>query len=100
MDWFAVRHVVKNHDAYEERVTLWNSQDADEAIRSAESEAAEYVALWDDAVVLPLFQSFHLDGPPSNGSEAFSLIRRSALSPDEYLSAYFDTGSELQQHAE
>jgi hypothetical protein len=100
MDWFAVRHVVKNRDAYEERVTLWHSQDADEAIRSAEAEAAEYVSLWEEAVVLPLFQSFRLDGPPSSGSEAFSLIRRSDLAADDYLSAFFDTGSELQQDTE
>jgi len=32
MDWFAVRHVIKNHDLYEERITLWRSKDADDAI--------------------------------------------------------------------
>jgi hypothetical protein len=99
MGWFAVRHVVKNHDAYEERVTLWHAADENEAVRRAEEAATEYVGMWDEGavVVLPLFQSFRLSDPPADGAEVFSLIRRSALSADDYLAAFFDTGSELQR---
>ena len=100
MDWFAVRHVIKNADAYEERITLWQAEDADQAIRSAETEAARYAALWEDAAVLPMFQSFGLSAAPSEGTEVFSLIRRSDLAADDYLSAFFDTGSELQEDAQ
>ena len=61
MDWFAVRHVIKNHDLYEERITLWRSKDADDAIRRAAVEADQYVGLWDDAAVLMLPASSRSD---------------------------------------
>ncbi len=35
MKWFAVRHVIKNEDAYEERITFWQAGSADEAIARA-----------------------------------------------------------------
>jgi|GEM_PF-6623242 len=37
MRWFAVRHVIKNADAYEERITVWEAASAEEAIARAES---------------------------------------------------------------
>jgi hypothetical protein len=100
MDWFAVRHVARNQDAYEERITLWQAENAEDAIKQAEAEAAEYVEIIDGAAVLPLFQSFHLSDPPSSGAEVSSLIRRSPLTPDDYLTTFFDTGTELQERAE
>jgi hypothetical protein len=96
MEWFAVRGVIKNADAYEERVTLWRANSEDEAISKAETEAAEYAG--DGMSVLPLFQSYRLADPPDHGGEVFSLIRRSPLSPDAYLDAFFDTGEEVQRH--
>jgi len=50
MDWFAVRQIIKNKDAYEERITLWRATSAEDAVAKAEAEAAEYV--WDDGAVL------------------------------------------------
>jgi hypothetical protein len=99
MGWFAVRHILSNADAYEERITLWEAGSAKEAIARAESEAAEYASLWEagEAEPLSLFQSFELDGAPRDGAEVFSLIRRSQLLPDAYLDSFFSTGSELQQ---
>jgi hypothetical protein len=41
----------------------------------AKAGATEYS--WEGTAVLDLFQSFELDGPPANGAEVFSLIRRS-----------------------
>jgi hypothetical protein len=98
MTWFAVRHLVKNQDAYEERITVWEAASQEEAIARAEAEAADYV--WEGTEPLPLFQSFELDGAPRDGAEVFSLVRRSDLSPDEYLDSFFATGSELQQTTE
>ena len=95
MDWFAVRHVIKNRDAYEERSTLWRATSAEDAIAKAEAEAAEYV--WEDLTVLPLFQSYRLADKPEDASEVFSLIRHSPLPPDEYLDAFFSTGNELHK---
>ena len=95
MGWFAVRHVVKNADAYEERITVWQAESAEEAIARAESEAAEYAR--EGAEPLSLYQSFESDEAPGDGAEVFSLIRRSELTPDEYLGAFFATGSELEE---
>ena len=49
MGWYGVRHVIKwddrveNGNSYEERVTLWRADSFDDAIRRAETEAAEHV---------------------------------------------------------
>lgn len=98
MDWFAVRHVIKHQDAYEERVTLWQASSAEDAIARAEAEAAEYS--WEGTEPLPLYQAYRLAAEPADGVEVFSLIRRSALDASDYLNAFFDTGGELQEHVE
>jgi hypothetical protein len=94
MAWFAVRSVVKNEDAFEERITVWEAPSADEAIALAEREASVYA--WEGTEALPFFQAFRMDGEPRSGSEVFSLIRRSPLSASEYVDAFFDTGNEVQ----
>jgi hypothetical protein len=96
MEWFAVRHVIENDGAFEERVTVWHAQSEDDAIRRAEPEAAEYAALG-QSKVLDLFQCFRLADAPADGREVFSLIRRSDLPVEEYLDTFFDTGTELQR---
>ena len=90
-----MRHVIKNEDAYEERITVWEAQSHEDAIARAEAEAARYA--WEGTEPLDLYQSFELDAAPSDGAEVFSLIRRSELPPDSYLESFFATGSELQQ---
>jgi hypothetical protein len=94
MKWFAVRHVIKNDDAYEERITLWQAESAEEATARAEAEAAKYA--WEGTDALPLYQSYELGEEPKDGAEVFSLIRRSTLSPSNYLDSFFATGSELE----
>jgi len=39
------------------------------------------------------------DTPLGDGDEVFSLIRASELSPDEYITRFFDTGCENQETA-
>jgi hypothetical protein len=112
--WFAVRcvfrtgwpepapHSPPGHD-YEERITLWRASSADEAIAKAEAEAETYASTIDEAPgeFLGLAQSYELfDRPDVDGAEAFSLIRRSFLDPDDYLTAFFDTGDERLTHAD
>ncbi len=98
MEWFAVRHVIKNDDAYEERITLWRADSAEDAIDRAEAEAASYA--WEGTEPLPLFQSYRLSEEPRDGAEMFSLIRRSPLPPGEYLDSFFAMGSELANGVE
>ena len=96
--WYAVRHFVRDVDSYEERVTVWRCDSFDEAFKLAESEALEYLALWNegtDVELLDTFQGFELGEPPDHGREVFSLIRHSGLNKDEYVRRFFESGDEL-----
>ncbi|MGW6916112.1 hypothetical protein ACWGB8_20180 [Kitasatospora sp. NPDC054939] len=102
MDWYAVRCVfgwnaTDDGKTYEERTTLWQAPSADEAIALAEAEAGTYAAD-NEFAYLGLAQSFRLFDAPGSGVEVFSLVRDSPLEPDDYLDAFFDTGTEYQQH--
>lgn len=103
MPWFGVRSVLLAgvdgaNSQYEERITVWQARDADEAIARAEQETVAYAADI-DGTYLGLAQACRMDGDPADGSEVFSLIRTSSLGPAAYLSAFFDTGDEHQQLA-
>jgi hypothetical protein len=95
MGWYAVRHVIKNGEAYEERITLWRADSFDHAIARAEVEAADYA--WEGTEALSLYQAYELPDEPKDGVEIFSLIRRSPLAAGDYLDSFFTTGSELEQ---
>ncbi len=99
MEWFAVRHVIANEAAFEERITLWRTASAEDAIARAEREAAEYTNTVGGRA-LDLFQSYWLPEEPADGAEVFSLIRDSELAPDAYLNTFFDTGAEYQEDAQ
>jgi hypothetical protein len=78
---------------YEERITLWHAADIDEAISLAEAEAEEYAS--DGERFLGFSQAYRLPEPLSvSGCEVFSLLRGSELSPQEYISQFFSTGTE------
>ncbi len=108
-EWFAVRMVVVEDQNrpwgpddlasgefdYEERITLWRAPDADAAIALAEAEAEQYVANV-GGEALGFAQSYSLGDDLGHGVEVFSLIRRSALAPEEYIDRHFDTGTEHQ----
>ena len=99
--WYAVRCVFAagrlaedGQETYEERITLWKAQSAEEAIARAEAEAEAYASGLGHWSYLGLAQSFNLFDEPKDGAEVFSLIRDSTLEPDDYLDAFFDTGGE------
>lgn len=105
--WYGVRCVFEHPDEdpvtgehwYEERVTLWRAETIDEAISLADAEADEYTATIGCGRTA-LVQAFHIASPTiTSGSEVFSLIRGSTLDADDYLDAFFDTGTELQGDA-
>jgi hypothetical protein len=62
----------------------------------AEREAAEYANILDGVSYVGLAQCFALGVEPDSGSEIFSLTRDSDLSPEAYISRFFDTGGEHQ----
>lgn len=101
--WFAVRSVFRHGEVgggedgtYEERITLWNVASAELAIERAEAEAEQYVVDLEGVTNLGMAQSYALSDVPGDGAEVFSLMRDSRLSPDDYLTTHFDTGTERQ----
>jgi hypothetical protein len=84
---------------YEERITLWQANDIDEAIVLAESEAQTY-ATGLGAEYLEYCQAYAMfDEVAASGIEVFSLLRESDLEPKQYLDTLFDTGSEHERSA-
>ena len=106
--WFSVRCLFQHEpdpagvvpgnpeNWYEERMTLWLAESSESAIALAEREALEY-AEFIGCEYLELAQSYRMPGQPAQGEEAFSLIRSSELEPEEYLTRFFDTGTESQR---
>ncbi|CAN5402179.1 hypothetical protein BH10ACT8_BH10ACT8_23100 [soil metagenome] len=102
--WFAVRCIFSidlaenpaGTTTYEERITLWRASSAKEAIQLAEEEAVLYANELEVPrhLYLGFAQSFNLFEDAGHASEVFSLMRNSTLAPDEYLTKFFDTGSE------
>ncbi|KRB74013.1 hypothetical protein ASE01_18635 [Nocardioides sp. Root190] len=79
---------------YEERVTLWHAKSFKKAIALAEVEARIYAENL-ECEYTGLAQAFRFDDKPKQGTEVFSLLRRSTLDAPEYLDHFFDTGAEV-----
>ncbi len=99
--WYAVRSLFSDPEgseiAYEERITLWQAVDLDDARARATAEAVEYAEFAGVTYLAEFAQSYALaDAPPRDGAEVFSLTRFSALPPQPYVEQFFDTGRERQ----
>ena len=99
--WYAVRslfHVPDDVDSgYEERITLWQAADLEDALARAAAEAVEYAEFAGVTYLSEFAQSYALaDAPPRDGAEVFSLTRSSALPATPYVEQFFDTGRERQ----
>jgi hypothetical protein len=96
--WFGVRCVFKtDRQAYEERVTVWRSASFAAAIEKAEAEAVECAA-GIGFEYLGLAQAYDTQASDVvDGSEVFSLIRRSDLDADQYIQSFFATGGEHER---
>ena len=99
--WYAVRslfhHPEEGASGYEERITLWQAADLDDALARAAAEADEYAEFAGASYLSDFAQSYPLaDAPPRDGVEVFSLTRSSTLPPQPYVEQFFDTGRERQ----
>ena len=99
--WYAVRslfHVPDDADGgYEERITLWEAPDLDDALARAAAEADEYAEFAGVTYLSDFAQSYALaDAPPRDGAEVFSLTRSSAIPPKPYVERFFSSGLERQ----
>lgn len=98
VDWFGVRCVFRGPGGerlFEERVTLWQADSFEVAVKRAEKEAREYASVL-SLHYLGLAQAYRLPHEPADGSEVFSLIRESGLDDAAYIDSFFDTGTERQ----
>lgn len=94
-EW-APRDGQKKAHLYEERITLWQAESADDAIEMAEREAQTYAS--ENSTYLGVCQSYWLVDPlAGSGVEVFSLLRESDLEPSEYIDTFFETGDEHQR---
>ncbi|MFW2513467.1 DUF4288 domain-containing protein [Demequina sp. SO4-13] len=108
--WYSVRCVFvlesigEDDYTYEERITLWRSASAESAMESAEQEANDYAGAFHDKnstmKYVGLAQCFRIADDLGIGVEIFSLMRDSALEPDEYITRFFDNGGERQMRIE
>ena len=98
--WYSVRCVFATRSSddtdfiYEERITTWLAPSFEAAVAMAEEEAEEYTAFFERQTYVGLAQAFWMFDTPRHGAEVFSLMRDSALEPEEYLSTFFTTGAE------
>ena len=103
--WFGVRllnrHTRAAGQTFEERILIIRSQTAEDAIESAESiSIQEYEDETTERLGYAMsFNIFDCNGPSlPHGTEVFSLMRESDLTPDEYLDRFYDSGAERTQH--
>lgn len=100
-EFYSVRCIFKHKNLsgeflYEERITIFETSSFEEAMIMAENEAKKYA---DEigCIYTGLAQSFHLiTNEIKNGSEVFSLMRKSEKNTKDYLDSFFDTGNEIQ----
>lgn len=80
---------------FEERIVLVKANSFDGAIAEAEQEALAYAHKASGFVYLGYVNVYKLVGEEvSNKTEVYSLMRESALPPQEYIDKFFDTGLE------
>ena len=110
LEWYGVRCIfdhpeleseVEGGHVYEERVVLVRAGSFEDAIQLAEREAEQYCRGIEPCQYIESAQAYLLvDDPTEEGAEVFSLMRSSALAPDDYVDRFFDTGDEHQGSTE
>lgn len=79
---------------YEERIVVLQATSFDEAIQRAEKEAKTY-ANEAQMKYLGFVNVYQIaDESIENGSEVYSLMRESKLTPSKYIDTFYETGSE------
>jgi len=97
--WYSVRALFEApaHGYFEERITMWRAESAEQALGKGEAEAREY-AKQHGYTFTGFIESFHLaEAHLSEGTEVFSLLRDSPLESREYISRHLDTGGERRR---
>ena len=107
-EWHSVKCIFEHNDlaheaeatVYEERVVILRAIDLDDAITQGEAEAQEYVAdIGNDSISYTGFISAYRTGESElrDKMEVYSLMRETTLSRKEFLTRYYDDGTERTQ---
>ena len=103
--WYGAKCLFLHRDApalgpgrvYEQRIVLVRASSQEDAIQVAEANAREY-AHDNDAVYLGFVDTFHIFSENlGEGTEVYSLMQTSQLEPAEFVSKYFDDGTQDSQ---
>jgi hypothetical protein len=105
--WFSVkclfihRNLSKEaeKDLFEERIILTRAKNNSWAIKKAELEARHYAKI-ENCEYLRYCDCFKIENSVGDNSEIYSLMRSSALEPEDYISRFYDTGNETSQRNE
>jgi hypothetical protein len=98
-EWFGVKYLVEHgglsHEpgrrVYEERV---RAKDFDEAIERAEADAKRYAAQ-NQETHTGYCNAYRMEADSmADGTEVFSLTREVSLTPDEFVTRYYDDGTD------
>jgi len=98
--WSGVRKYV-----YEERITLWTANSANDAIELAEQAACEYASMPNsDAESQIEYVGYCVAFDTSEtryrqGLEVYSLLRGSDLDANDHIHRFHDTGDEYARHS-
>jgi len=88
----------KNTKTYEERIVVFKAKNFDDAILQAETEAENYAKDCSNTKYVNFVNVFHIyDEVVKSGSEVYSLMRDSKLTPAKYLNRFYDTNKERAQ---
>ena len=104
LEWYGARSVYElvGRDSqengtklFEERIVLVKASSMEEAMEEAEKEATAYASEDSGFIYLGYINVYKLaDTRVKNKTEVYSLMRESALAPQEYIDRFFDTGLE------
>ena len=98
--WYAVQCVFlveagsvvpERGQAYEERITLWQAANSDEALSRGRAEAEAYAGE-NGYERIDYLTAYELFDPPGDGNEVWSFMRDSWLAPSDYVNRFITKG--------
>lgn len=102
-EWYSVKIIfrhehlsdTKNTKVYEERLIVLRAHSLEEAINAGEKEGKRYSKLMGDVKYLGYVAAYRLCVETiEEGTEVYSLMRRSKLSKRQFIDRYYDDGTE------
>ncbi len=108
LEWYSVRCIFEHDDlayetettVYEERIVILRAEGLDDAIVRGEAEAEEYtVSTGDASIRYAGFIDAYRTGEKElrDGMEVYSLMRGTTLPEAEFITRYYDDGTERSQ---